>query len=303
MTTFSTNRFGALLGDEGETDKLGNIKPVEKKEEAKGRREQQSRRLQHSAAVSPPSRRRGLDKNGINEVERNENRRLEGGVGRRQEKAEGGVGIFQFKNQNVFPAGTTARRRQYDRHSATGVIIENEFNLCNFGSLPTDLSDSEKKMNQGWGHPDIAEQEAINDVLEPRDPAAEGEPQPSMSTEREENVKTLDEYRASQKQAPENLRRPQPRQANEGVDDSQWKDAVPFKRDEDNTLYGGKETGMKSKNKTKKEKVFLEINQPPHRSNRGRGEVRRGRGGRGRGQGRMNDINLSDAAMFPTLGA
>lgn len=66
---------------------------------------------------------------------------------------------------------------------------------------------------------------------------------------------------------------------------------------------------MKSKNK--KEKVYLEIDQPAHRSSNdrrgGRGGGRGGRGGRNQREGRQNreqnSVNLSDSKAFPTLGA
>ncbi|KAG0173365.1 hypothetical protein DFQ28_000292 [Apophysomyces sp. BC1034] len=281
MTTFSQNRFAGLLGDEeAEMDKLGNVKQVEKKDEPLSRREVVSRRLHNSAAVSPPSRRersgRGSDK--ADETEKGVPNGIRKGVGGAAASRHGGA-----------PGGP--RGRQFDRRSGTGIL------------------DNEKKINQGWGRLGTAEREAADDVLEPRDPAAEGEPQPSISHEREENVKTLDEYRASQKSASDKLRLPQARKANEGVDDSQWKGAVPLSRTEEDSLYSGKETSMKAKIKSKKEKVFLEIeHQPTQRGGRGgrggRGshDGRRGRG-RGRDKGRANDINLLDANMFPTLGA
>lgn len=73
---------------------------------------------------------------------------------------------------------------------------------------------------------------------------------------------------------------------------------------------------MKQKNKTKKEKVHVEIEQRfveenkrgGFRSDRGRGNRggQRGgqRGGRGgRRGGRQSAVNLDDASAFPTLGA
>jgi len=117
----------------------------------------------------------------------------------------------------------------------------------------------------------------------------------------------LEEY-LEEKKAAQNFRLEQGRKPNEGVDDKQWKDAVVLEKGDD-AYFAGKETEAKLKSKNKKEKVYLEIDQPAHRSggrggrgNRGnnRGSGRGGRGGNRAGQG---SVNLSDSKAFPTLGA
>lgn len=49
MSTFSSNRFDALLGgEEGETDKLGNTKPAKKSEEPPRTRREAMNRKTHT---------------------------------------------------------------------------------------------------------------------------------------------------------------------------------------------------------------------------------------------------------------
>lgn len=83
------------------------------------------------------------------------------------------------------------------------------------------------------------------------------------------------------------------------------------------SLYTQQESEAKLRTKHKKEKVYLEYDQPPHRSEDNRRGGRGGRGGRGRGGGNQSSrgssnrhrgghqgsVNLSDAKAFPTLGA
>ncbi|CAG8478088.1 5631_t:CDS:2 [Paraglomus brasilianum] len=98
--------------------------------------------------------------------------------------------------------------------------------------------------------------------------------------------KTLDEYLAERAQRGLSVALPEPRKPNEGADDSQWRDAVPLERDdEEDVLFAGKETSykLKSKDKTKTKKEYIEIEQaferPSGGSQRGRGRGRNGRDG------------------------
>lgn len=86
-----------------------------------------------------------------------------------------------------------------------------------------------------------------NDELNPNDPVAEdGKAAGSgTATPAEPEFKTLDEYLASRPNLDERFRRKEARAANEGVDESQWKDAVPLQRNkEDDVYYGGKVTPL-----------------------------------------------------------
>jgi len=146
--------------------------------------------------------------------------------------------------------------------------------------------------------------------------------------EPEENHKTLDEYLSEKAQKSIDISLPEARKPNEGVDDSQWKDAVPLEKDDDDDfLFTGKEQSYRLKNKKNKSKTFVEITQtferPGGGSTRGRGRGRGGRGGgrgdgrdrrdnnyedrdnrrRGGGGGGRSVVNLDDQSAFPSLGA
>ncbi|KAI8391385.1 uncharacterized protein BYT42DRAFT_542943 [Radiomyces spectabilis] len=280
------NRFEALLGDEEtEVDKLGNVKPVDKKEDPKTRRD--TRKLHTQPAVSPPSRR---EPRGRGDYFRRDNDNAQANEQPRfksddREPRQGGRGGFG--------GGQRGRGRQFDRHSGTGMV------------------DNEKKINQAWGHLGTSELEAANDYPAAGDPDSSDFHAPGTGEHEEENVKTLDEYKQSLQSAGK-PRLPEARAPNEGSDDSKWKDAVPLERNEDDSVFfAGKAQSGKARNKNKKEKVYLDIEQPPHRSQDNRGGRGRGRGGRGRGGGMrggrggrgQRDVNLSDAHAFPTLGA
>ncbi|CAG8649776.1 18778_t:CDS:2, partial [Racocetra fulgida] len=95
--------------------------------------------------------------------------------------------------------------------------------------------------------------------------------------------KTFDEYLAEKAQKVLDLSLPEARKPNEGVDDSQWKDAVPLEKDDEDVLFAGKEQAFRLKSKKSKAKNYLEIEPTydrPANFPRGRG---RGRGGGPRG--------------------
>lgn len=281
--SFSQNRFGVLLGEEEtEIDKLGNIKPVEKKGDAPSPTRREQRRAAtgtRQPAVSPPSRRDRGNRKDVSEATQVSNTESSSRPARPERAG---------RNEH------TGRGRQFDRHSGTGIY------------------DNEKKINKGWGEAGTAEFQGAHDVLNPNDPDA-AETRNSRAEEPEENTKTLEEYLAEKKDA-QSFRLNEARKANEGADDGQWKNAVVLEK-EDDVFFIGKESEAKLRTKNKKEKVFLEIDQPAHRSNDDRRGGRGGRGGRGRGgnnNGRggnksnsrgQSSVNLSDAKAFPTLGA
>jgi hypothetical protein len=188
--------------------------------------------------------------------------------------------------------GRPQRGRQFDRHSGTGI------------------ADSEKKEKQGWGHPETAEAEAAKDTLKPEDPAAAEEP--ATPVEPEEVVKTLDEYLAEKANKSLKIARPEVRKANEGADDSKWKDTVAFVKTEEPDYLPAKEKATAKKEKARKEKIFVEIEQRFQEKPRFQRDDRRGGRGdrRGRGNNRRSGrqsngpaVNLQDDAAFPSLGA
>ncbi|KAI9320979.1 hypothetical protein BX666DRAFT_1875521 [Dichotomocladium elegans] len=196
--------------------------------------------------------------------------------------------------------GRPQRGRQFDRHSGTGIV------------------DTEKKVNQSWGHADTAEAEAAKDTISSKDPASEDAAAAAVP-EPEEDVKTLDEYLAEKANKSLGVALPEARKANEGSDDSQWKNAVAFVKQEEPDFYTAKEskTTKKASEKQRKEKVVLEIEQRFQEKPRGgfrggndrrnadRGD-RRGRGNGRRGPKNNNSapaVNIKDDSAFPSLGA
>ncbi|KAM0754330.1 hypothetical protein T439DRAFT_175698 [Meredithblackwellia eburnea MCA 4105] len=145
--------------------------------------------------------------------------------------------------------------------------------------------------------------------------------------EEEDTTLTLDQYLAAQAEKKLNVAElPSARAANEGADDSQWKDAVALARkgdQEEEWFTGVKKTETKAK-KQKEGKTFLEIDtyfKPPRRDGPprdgarggGRGGPRGGRGGprggaaRGAGAPRGGKaaagpaVNVEDSSAFPAL--
>jgi plasminogen activator inhibitor 1 RNA-binding protein len=74
--------------------------------------------------------------------------------------------------------------------------------------------------------------------LDPNDPDAAETGKPRVE-ESEESTKTLEEY-LDEKKASQNFRLQQQRKANEGSDDSQWKNTVVLEKEEDVFFAGGK---------------------------------------------------------------
>lgn len=176
------------------------------------------------------------------------------------------------------------------------------------------FSDTEKKVNKGWGKADTAEAEASKDVLSPADPDA-SEQEVAAPVEEEEQVKTLEEYLAEKANKSLKVSLPEARKAND-ADEAAFKGTVAFAKEDFEEFYVSKETknAKKPTEKARKEKVFVEIEQrfqekarPEFRKTNDR---RGGRGGNNKSQGRRAPkanngpaVNLQDASAFPTLGA
>lgn len=163
--------------------------------------------------------------------------------------------------------------------------------------------DSEKKENQGWGDATASYDEAAP-AFPPAEEAAAVEEKPEdpeaiaaaaerrRIQEEEEKQKTFEEYLAEKAKVQPAVNLPSARKANEGADNSQWKDAVVYERveEEENPLFTGKEQSLKTKKqKERPTKTHLDIVQKfaeAPRSDRGRG----GRGGaRGGNNGDRSD--------------
>lgn len=223
--------------------------------------------------------------------------------------------------------GRGGRDPRPDRHSQTGKV------------------DTEKRVNSGWGAEEgrtelAAEQSGAADATadaaanewgapasnewgapaegdaeaKPAEGEEQGERRP-REEEEEDNTMTLSEYLAKKKASDVVPAKPEARAANEGADNSLWKDTVQLQRDSDEENYFIGKTKAAPKARARKDKVHLEIEArfaPIERGGRGRGGDR-GRGDRGRGRGRggagrdfgsrrtESNLNISDEAAFPSL--
>lgn len=172
-------------------------------------------------------------------------------------------------------------------------------------------SDSEKKINKGWGKAESAEAEAAKDTLKAADPTA---PEQEVApVEEEEQVKTLEEYLAEKANKSLKVSLPEARKANDS-DEAAFKGTVAFAKEDFEEFYVSKETKStkKSTEKTRKEKVFVEIEQrfqekarPEFRKNNDRRGGRPNNKNNNRRSAKSNGpaVNLQDASAFPTLGA
>jgi len=136
--------------------------------------------------------------------------------------------------------------------------------------------------------------------------------------EEDDNTLTLDQYLAQKAEKEASiLPKLETRRANEGIDESMWKDAIPVQKgDEEMAYFAAKPKAAPKARAEKKEKIFLEIDarfERPDRGGRGgrgrndRGDrgsrPSRGRGG-GRGSSRVNGtpiVNVDDETAFPSL--
>lgn len=80
---------------------------------------------------------------------------------------------------------------------------------------------------------------SAKDTLSPSDPAA-ADQEAASPVEPEEVVKTLDEYLAEKANKSLNVNLPEARKANEGSDDTKWKDTVAFVKSEEPELFATK---------------------------------------------------------------
>ncbi|KAI8095709.1 hypothetical protein BDF21DRAFT_406520 [Thamnidium elegans] len=226
--------------------------------------------------------------------------------------------VPQHKRESGHHKTESRARRQLDRHSGTGIV------------------DTEKKVNQGWGHPGTAEYEGAKDPFDPADPDAP-EKDATAPVEEEEQVKTLDEYLAEKANKSLKVSLPEARKAND-ADESAFKGVVALTKQEEVDFYAPKETKptKKATEKSRNQKVLVDIEQRfEDKSSRddtrggrgGRGGSRGGRGvrgargGRGDRDGRDSNsrrggnnnsrkestkspaVNIQDTVSFPSLGA
>jgi len=200
--------------------------------------------------------------------------------------------------------GRVGRGRDFDRRSGTGT-----------------QKGGEKKEVAGkgsWGNAietetsALVEEPVAEPVAEPKTPAEDSDVVPEEEKEPEEELKTLEQFFMEQQSKKAAALEMNTRKANEGADETQWKDTTLLKKsDQEEAFFSGSKSASNKvkKNKEKPQKTYLEIDQTFTAS---RGNARgRGRGGRGRGDfgsrnnrgGHGEKLNVADTSAFPSLGA
>ena len=79
---------------------------------------------------------------------------------------------------------------------------------------------------------------SANDVLDPKDPDAPETGRFNADETTEDHNKTLDQYLEERKSSGHFPTLPEPRKPNEGVADSELKEAVPYRKESDNYFVG-----------------------------------------------------------------
>jgi plasminogen activator inhibitor 1 RNA-binding protein len=234
-----------------------------------------------------------------------------------------------------------------DRHSATGKTDSDKKIHQTWGGDdgPTELKAEEAAVvdaavaatDNTWGveaapadDPWATPAVAPGDEAAPAPAAAEGErparrggDRDAREPEEEDNTVSYDQYLAQKAAEESALPTLAPRSANEGVDESQWKDTVEVTKAEEDAYFAPKAKNAPKQKAKKEEKVYIEIDarfeRPRGGGDRGRGGDRgargggRGRGdnggGRGRGGGDRGPrggrgpagVDVADEKAFPSL--
>ncbi|KAK9728709.1 hypothetical protein K7432_000855 [Basidiobolus ranarum] len=185
--------------------------------------------------------------------------------------------------------GFAGRGREFDRKSATGKVDSEKKVHQSWGDAKTDIKDGEKIVSGEAKEGDKTEEEKVETPVE------------------EDNSKTLEEYYAekAQKLAAIGVALPEARSANEGVDDSQWKDGVALAKSDEEYFVALNKSKSKGKKEKKQDKVAVNIQQRFNEAPKRGGFEGRGRGGRGARGGRSapktNNVNVNDESAFPSL--
>ncbi|GAA94831.1 uncharacterized protein L969DRAFT_20209 [Mixia osmundae IAM 14324] len=236
--------------------------------------------------------------------------------------------------------GRGGRGKPFDRHSNTGITDsakqehqgwggddgKRELEAENAGAL--DAVNAADGANAQPNAEDHSQRETLIDQSNVADPKGPVSADAAPKVEEEvDNSKTYDEYLAEKAGKTLGFELPKARQANEGSDDSQWKDAKVAERKaliDDHEYFGAKEQKARQR-KQKEGKTFLDVDlrhAPVDSGNRGGDRGRGARGGRGRGargaprgrgaengtssrggRGGARSVNTEDATAFPSLGA
>ncbi|KAK5663878.1 hypothetical protein OQA88_84 [Cercophora sp. LCS_1] len=313
MSVASKNLFDLLGNDvEGDESPAAPVKTVEKTSTHTTKRNADGAAPSKAPATSTP-RRGGASGNEAAFRDRNAGHDRNRGKPTDEARAGGPRGGYGARSRGG--RGGRFPRNQDDRHSKTGV------------------TDTEKATAQGWGategEAELKDEQAGEEIAQKE--KAEGEAGEAEEAKEEEEDKhiTLDQYLAQQAEKKLALESSfAPRKANEGTkEDKKWAAAKPLVKDEDEDYFAG--TGGKAKReRERKVKQLVEIDNrfvEPERSGRGgrggrggsrgdgprgggrgrgapRGEFRGGRGGPRQGGENKAPVNTSDESAFPSLG-
>ena len=96
--------------------------------------------------------------------------------------------------------------------------------------------DSDRRVQQGWGHSATSEDDARKEGLLEGNEAEVGE-RPEEETTSPVTPVESDDYLAEQIATKAKIALPAPRKANEGADNSKWKNTVAFTRDDSEDVY------------------------------------------------------------------
>ncbi|PIA15793.1 hypothetical protein COEREDRAFT_93009 [Coemansia reversa NRRL 1564] len=284
MDVFSTNKF-ALLPDNAMSNDVDSATAVLEKKNKKQQQQQKQakpvaplpeRARPSERAIKPDYPSRGGFRSGPGREQRGGDSQQPAFA--RRERREGAPS----QRGRGAPRG---RGRVDDRHSATGLV------------------DSDKKKKQGWlGSPEDMPRDGDKAAEEAeKDSAQDGVATPVEEAEPEEKVRSLNDYYStlgsSKVDTKHNLRK-----ANEGVDKKLIKGTVALSKPEEE-FFASTVSRKKNKQKERKEKQFVDIEQRFNDQTRGAFRGARGDGSRNDRRGpRQNNVNLNDKNAFPTLG-
>ncbi|KAI1078345.1 hypothetical protein F5B20DRAFT_582271 [Whalleya microplaca] len=315
MSVVSKNQFDLLGNDDGDETPSGPVKTVDKTTMRSTKRN-----VEPQAPSKPPAA---------------------ANTGARRTGPGGNEGAFRDRN-----AGSTANHRKSTDEAPRGGSRGGRGARDRGGRggrYPRDRDDrqprglatggSEKQAAQGWGAPEGGaeqkDEQAGEEIAqtELKEATAEDAEQPGTPAEPEEKQISYSEYLAQQAEKKAALSDSLAiRQANEGSKaDKKWANAKALTKEDDDNFIPGT-SGKAKRERERKAKQLVEIDQryvEPDRPRGGRGGGRargegRGRGGgRGRGEGRGDfrggrggardnagsSINTKDENAFPSLGA
>jgi len=275
----------------------------------------QAENVEENGSSEPRKRREG-DQRGRGRGGRGRGRG--GGRGREFDRHSGTLPDSEKRVHQGWGGDDGERELKNEQEAVADAIAASGAGDTNWAAEPTtaeaDWTETGAGDQQGddWSAPPVAADTVA--TSENKEAAREPRRRRDQEDEEEDNTVTLDQYLAQKKQSSTELPKLEGiRKANEGSDESLWKNAVHNgKANEEEHYFVGKQHGKSGKAKAKKaEKEFIEIEarfERPSRGGRGRGRGGDERRGRGRGGNRntgrnagTTDVNVADESAFPSL--